>query len=298
LPAVDWVDRVTGIRQWTRGGKRAAHKPLLLLYALGHFQRHGDTPIAYSAVEERLSRLLREFGPPRTTSPAYPFHHLTRDDLWEVRTAAGGPSPGPLVGELRSSAASGRLTGDLVRDLRRDPRLLPQLVRAILDANFEPSMHEDICAEAGLALEAIEIGRPPEIAGRRRDADFRNRIMVAYEYQCAFCGYDGWLNGTAVGLDAAHVQWWAFDGPDDVANGICLCALHHKLFDKGVLGITRDRQIAVSVHYIGRSPTTRHLVLSLSGRAVGQPQNAFPTVEDDRIAWHTSEVFRSPARAA
>ena len=47
------------------------------------------------------------------------------------------------------------------------------------------------------------------------------------------------LTGTAVALDAAHVRWRAFDGPDNIANGICLCVLHH-LFDKGVLGLSKQ----------------------------------------------------------
>ncbi|TDD88845.1 phosphorothioated DNA-binding restriction endonuclease [Actinomadura rubrisoli] len=290
---MDWVERVTAVRRWTRGQERAPHKPLLLLYALGHFQRHGDAPIVFSAAEQHLAHLLREFGPPRPTSPGYPFHHLASDGLWEVRTADGGPSPGSGVGALRSTGASGHLTDDLVQALRRDPRLLPQLGRAILDANFEPSLHDDLCAEAGLDLEAAA-----GAAVRRRSREFRQRVMVAYEYRCAFCGYDGWLDGTAVGLDAAHVQWWAFDGPDDVGNGLCLCALHHKLFDKGVLGMTPGWEITVSVHYIGRGATSRGQVIDLAGRTASRPQSAFPSVDDQHIIWHAREVFRSPARAA
>ncbi len=121
--------------------------------------------------------------------------------------------------------------------------------------------------------------------------------MVAYEYQCAFCGYDGWLNGTAVGLDAAHVRWWAFERPDDVANGICLCALHHKLLDKGALGITDDRRVAVSAHYVGRGPAARDQVHALTDRPIGEPQKAFYNVDGEHIAWHAREVFRGPARA-
>jgi putative restriction endonuclease len=291
---MDWVERVTRVRRWTRGGERAPHKPLLLLYALGHFQRHGDVPIVYSAAEQQLARLLREFGPPRTTTPAYPFHHLTSDGLWEVRTTDGKASPGPLVGALRDSGAAGRLAGDLVRDLQREPRLLAQLARAILEASFEPSLHEDICAETSLDLEG-SVG-PTGLDGRRRSPEFRHEVMVAYEYQCAFCGYDGRLGGAAVGLDAAHVQWWAFDGPNEVTNGVCLCTLHHKLLDKGVLGMTADRQITVSVHYIGRSATARDQVTALAGRQVTEPQNAFPAIADHHITWHTHEVFRSPAR--
>ena len=36
---------------------------------------------------------------------------------------------------------------------------------------------------------------------------------------------------------AAPLRWWAFDGPDAVDNGLCLCSFHHKLLDRGVLDI-------------------------------------------------------------
>lgn len=94
LVAVDWVERAAGLRQWSRGGERAPHKPLLLLYALSRFQRHGDAPIPFDEAEAPLRELLREFGPPRPTSPAYPFHHLASDGLWTVSTTSGEGSSG------------------------------------------------------------------------------------------------------------------------------------------------------------------------------------------------------------
>lgn len=136
----------------------------------------------YSEVEEHLAGLLREFGPSRSTGPAYPFHHLTSDGFWEVRTADGGASPGPRVGVLRAQAARGRLSIELAGALRHDPRLLAQLCRAILDVNFEPSLHDDICAAAGIDLESVEAAGA--VIPRRRDRAFREQIMVAYEYQC------------------------------------------------------------------------------------------------------------------
>ncbi len=217
---------------------RAPHKPLLLLYALGRFQREGARPIEFSALENDLNELLREFGPPRKTSAGYPFHHLTNDDLlWEVRTADGGSSPGPDLGPLRALHARGRLHPRLVAALDADSALLPRLVRALLDADFAPSMHADICQMVGLDLEDAEL--PSGMPGRR-DPAFRLEVLEAYEYCCAFCGYDGWLNGVAVGLDAAHVRWRTYGGPDQLGNGICLCALHHRLFDRGVVGLSED----------------------------------------------------------
>lgn len=135
---MDWAERVTRLRQWRRGGERAAHKPLLLLYALGHFQRYGDGPIPFSEAEEQPGRLLKEFGPPRPTSAAYPFHHLTSDGLWTVSTVAGCGSPGASASALRRQQAVGRLAPDFAWSLRAQPQLLPQLAHIILDTNFEP----------------------------------------------------------------------------------------------------------------------------------------------------------------
>ncbi|CAM3654930.1 phosphorothioated DNA-binding restriction endonuclease [Nocardiopsis rhodophaea] len=297
---MDWVERISGIKRWSRGGYRAPHKPLLILYALGRFQARGDEPIPYRTAEEHLKRLLDEFGPSAGSTPAYPFHHLTNDGLWIVDTAQDRGSPGPYVTRLRESDARGRLAPELVAALRDDPQLLAQIARSLLDANFAPSLHADICMLAGLRLEAVEVPAQgaQQHSGEPRDPAFRDGVLVAYEYRCAFCGYDGWLDRTSVGLEAAHVQWWAFGGPDRMGNGLCLCSLHHKLFDKGVLGLTDEHAITVSVKFVGRSSSAEDLVLALNGRPAIAPQAGFPTVELERIEWHRRQVFREPARHA
>ncbi|MFG2247401.1 phosphorothioated DNA-binding restriction endonuclease [Spirillospora sp. NPDC048823] len=296
---MSWVERVTRVRRYSRNGERAPHKPLLLLYALGRFRSEGPRAIEFSAAEQDLGRLLQEFGPPRATSPGYPFHHLTNDDrLWEVTTAGGAGSPGPNVGTLRNLRASGRLHPALTAALAEDSALLPQLVRALLDANFAPSLHADICHMVGLDLEDAELPSGVRDEFVHRDPAFRPEVLEAYEYCCAFCGYDGWLSGVAVGLDAAHVRWRTYGGPDDLSNGICLCALHHRLFDRGVVGLADDRTINVSRKYIGRATASRSLVLDLVGRAAREPQAGLAPVEHQHIEWHTRQVFRSPARAA
>lgn len=294
---MDWVERVTKLRRFTRGDERAAHKPLLLLYALGRFQRYGDAPIGFSEAEQDLAELLKEFGPPRKTSPAYPFHHLATDGVWTVSTSDGPGSPGASVTALRSRNAAGRLAPPLVESLRAEPLLLSQLAHAVLDANFEPSLHEDICAAVGLDLEAADTGTAGKSVLRRRDPEFRRRVLMAYQYRCAFCGFDGWLDGVLVGLEAAHVRWWTHDGPNEVGNGLCLCSIHHKLFDKGVVGVSSQLKITVSARFAGRSKAAELLVIALSGQDVGLPLKGFPAVAAHHAMWHTREVFRSPARA-
>lgn len=88
------------------GRDAAPHKPLLLLYALGRFQSDADDELPYSAVEADLKQLLTECGPTRGTTPAYPFHHLVSDGVWEVRTEEGVGSPG--TGGAGTTGRAGR----------------------------------------------------------------------------------------------------------------------------------------------------------------------------------------------
>ncbi|WP_340560032.1 phosphorothioated DNA-binding restriction endonuclease [Streptomyces sp. GSL17-111] len=292
---MDWLGRIAALRQWTRDGARAPHKPLLLLYALGRFQEDADGGLSYSVVEEDLKRLLSEYGPPHRSTPAYPFHHLVSDGVWEVRTDRGTGSPGTAVRELRASGAVGRLVPELRAALRREPELLGRMTRLLLDLHFPTSLHGDLCATIGLDLEPPESGGVAS-ARRRRDRRMRELVLTAYAYQCAFCGYDGALGAAPVGLEAAHVRWWAFGGPDDVENGLCLCSLHHKLFDKGVLGVGDDHRILVSRHFVGRGAAARKHVTGLAGRSLTGPQPGVRPVAAQHRSWHTSQVFHGPSR--
>ncbi|WP_328466101.1 phosphorothioated DNA-binding restriction endonuclease [Streptomyces sp. NBC_00448] len=294
---MDWLERAAKLRQWTGNGTRAPHKPLLFLYALGRFQEDAEAELRYSAVEADLGRLLAEYGPAHRTTPAYPFHHLVSDGVWEVRTDRGDGSPGNRVRELRASGAAGRLVPELRTALRREPSLLGRMARVLLDLHFPPSLHGELCEAVGLELELAETGTLTAVR-RRRDRRMRESVLTAYEYQCAFCGYDGMIGAVPVGLEAAHVRWWAFDGPDEVDNGVCLCALHHKLFDKGVLGVGDGQLILVSRDFVGRSAAAREHVVALAGRALLGPQPGTPAIAASHRAWHARQVFHGEPRPA
>ncbi|WP_329219656.1 HNH endonuclease [Streptomyces sp. NBC_01485] len=294
---MDWLERTAKLRQWSRSGSRAPHKPLLFLYALGRFQHDADGDLRYSAVEDDLGRLLAEYGPPNRTTPAYPFHHLVSDGVWEVRTDHGQGSPGSGVRELRAAGAAGRLAPELRAALRREPSLLGRMARVLLDLNFPPSLHGELCEAVGLELQPVKTEQL-SVVRRQRDPRLREQVLTAYEYRCAFCGYDGRIGAVPVGLEAAHVRWWAFDGPDDVDNGLCLCSLHHKLFDKGVLGIGDGHRILVSTRFVGHSPAAREYVIALAGRPLIGPQPGARPVAAIHRSWHTGQVFHGSPRPA
>jgi putative restriction endonuclease len=294
---MDWLERAANLRQWSGNGMRAPHKPLLLLYALGRFQDDAEVELRYSAVESDLGRLLAEYGPANRTTPAYPFHHLVSDGVWEVRTDRGPGSPGSGVLLLRAEGATGRLVPELRTALGREPSLLGRMARVLLDLHFPPSLHGELCEAVGLELELAET-EPLTARRRRRDREMREAVLTAYEYQCAFCGYDGRIGALPVGLEAAHVRWWAFDGPDEVANGLCLCALHHKLFDKGVLGVGDGHRILVSQAFVGRSAVAREHVVALAGRPLIGPQPGALPVAAAHRSWHSRQVFHGAPRPA
>lgn len=63
-----------------------------------------------------------------------------------------------------------------------------------------------------------------------RDANFSERVLAAYSNSCAMCGAQMRL------LDAAHILPAAHpDSTDDTSNGIALCALHHRAYDRSLV---------------------------------------------------------------
>jgi putative restriction endonuclease len=98
-------------------------------------------------------------------------------------------------------------------------------------------------------------------------------------------------------VDAAHVRWWAFDGPNTLDNGLALCTLHHKLFDIGVLGLDPSMRILVSAAFTARTPAGR-VIYDLHGKALA-PRLGIPTPALAHVDWHKREVFKgNPLPAA
>ena len=105
------------------------------------------------------------------------------------------------------------------------------------------------------------------------------------------CGYDGSLHGYPAGIEAAHVRWHSQDGPDEVSNALALCALHHRLFDLGAMGLTEDWTIRVSGLHASADPAGA-AVTALDGLQLSLPHRREKAVATPRIAWHDRQVFK------
>ncbi len=303
MDSTELLDRLGRLRRAQVGAVRVPHKPLLLLWLFGRLATTGTSEVGYAEAEQPVSGLINQFGPAvqRSTArqrAAMPFVHLERE-LWDLRDAAGGPL-GPDLPErsrlLHDLGAVGRLHRH-VEQILLDPGMLVAAARLLLDRHFTPALAPLICDVAGL-----DLGTWAETAGvaggdrlrRRRSATFAEQVLRIYAYCCAACGFDGRIGTVPIGVKAAHVRWHSQHGPDDAANGVALCSLHHTLFDLGVLGLTPDRKLKVSDLYVARSPAG-HAVYALAGRPLAVPLPGQPAVDASHIAWHDRQVFRSVA---
>jgi hypothetical protein len=86
-------------------------------------------------------------------------------------------------------------------------------------------------------------------------------------------------------------------GPDEVANALALCTLHHALLDLGVLGVKVDLQVVVSPLYVARTPAGQ-AVHALHGAALRRPQPNQPAPAAAHLSWHSRLVFKGDVSAA
>ena len=285
---------ITGLNVWKRGDQRAPHKPLRLLYALGRCLQGRSRLIPYEDVDRELKKLLLEFGPPRKSfHPEYPFWRLQSDGLWEIPGAedlqkrkSNSDVPKSI---LLNNDVHGGLKREVYQVLARDKQFLAEMVSRILNASFPDSIHEDILQAVGIDLEKISAG------AAARDPSFRNRILQAYEYQCAVCGFNVRIKDSLVALEAAHIKWHQAGGPDMENNGIALCSLHHKLFDRGAFTIMEDMKLKVSEIAHG-TIGFKEWLLAFHDTEIRPPQRQSYFPETDYVKWHVREVFKGYAR--
>jgi putative restriction endonuclease len=299
-PTANILRKVSNLKTYRRGDRRAPHKPLLLLLAIGQLLR-GHSRLSFGEVEERLSPLLKAYAPPVAArhQPELPYWHLRSDGLWEVEGASRFPRQKgnfPKMDALRSS--TGGLPTEDADLLRSDPRLVQKVINTLLDAHFPPSVHDDILSAVGLTRDLLAEDFAESPVSSSRDPAFRQAVLRAYEYRCAFSGFRAALEGSYFGCEAAHVQWHAFDGPDVVANGIALEPTIHKLFDAGAWSLTDDRRIIVSANYTGSDVAVQRIRVR-HGEPLRPPLPGEPPVALEFIRWHREAklggVFREPA---
>ncbi|MCF8010290.1 MAG: HNH endonuclease [Clostridiales bacterium] len=287
MDSFELKERVNNLSIWKRGDQRAPHKPLLILLALGQLQNKNKRILHYEEVRQSLKDLLIEFGPNRRTyHPEQPFVRLVKDGIWELNTSIYSKN------EIKDNwllvhQVAGGFTESVYSLLKGNETLIREVADIVLHNHFPESIHDDISHAVGLDFDSRTI--------KFRDPEFRKRILHAYEYSCAVCGFNVRLGNNLIAVEAAHIKWHQAGGPDMEENGVALCAMHHKLFDRGAFTISNSGRILVAEGAHGTNGFEEWL-MCYHGKELRAPVCYEYQPRDSFVDWHVREVFKGPAR--
>ena len=135
---------------------------------------------------------------------------------------------------------------------------------------------------------ATETTRPVSV--RLCQGFFRRAVLASYAGACCMCGID-----IPALLTASHIVPWAADETNraNPRNGLCLCALHDRAFDCGILMIHPfDLTVCVADRVVAsRNPAVHWSLTNLNGKHIRLPDRFTPAPEF--LAWHAENVYHT-----
>ncbi len=257
-----------------------------MLFALAQLYR-GTVNNSFEVVDENLSKLLESFGPPNPTRATYPFLRLANDGIWQLQ--ADEPLDTTYdygKRKLIEVHASGSFTPEMQQQLQK-PDVFKRSVEFLLHENFPESLHDDILNALGIDAEFDYT----DSKRKRRDPEFRGRVLEAYQRKCAICGFQIRRDDQVVGVEAAHIKWHQAGGPDIEQNGVAMCTMHHKLFDYGLFAIDENLRLKVSTKANGGFGLQEWL-LRFHDTEIQKPVKRSYYPEPEFIQWQVNEVFK------
>lgn len=123
-----------------------------------------------------------------------------------------------------------------------------------------------------------------------RDSIFRRVVLRAYDARCAITSLKLINGGGRAEVEAAHIRPVESNGPDIVSNGLALSGTAHWMFDRGLIGITDDREILISRH-VNDAAGVRAIInktgrILTPARIADQPHPHF-------LRWHRENCFKA-----
>lgn len=119
---------------------------------------------------------------------------------------------------------------------------------------------------------------------------FRRSVLASYGYRCSFCG----LEIRAL-LNASHIIPWnvSIELRADPRNGFCLCALHDRAFDRGLMSVDANSRLLLSNRLKKATAIALHRVafLELEGKRINLPGKFLP--DSNCVEYHRLNCFDS-----
>jgi len=120
---------------------------------------------------------------------------------------------------------------------------------------------------------------------------FRERVLLAYQNQCALCK----LRHIEL-LDAAHIIGDKDDMGDPVIqNGLSLCKIHHAAFDHNIIGINPNYKIKVRKDILDEidGPMLKYGLQSLDNAYLILPRHERDYPDKDRLDYRFNQFLKA-----
>jgi len=119
---------------------------------------------------------------------------------------------------------------------------------------------------------------------------FRGVVLSSYDFQCAFCA----LSIPEL-LNASHIVPWKVNENlrSNPRNGLALCAIHDRAFDRGLVSIDESSRIVLSSQlkeHIGNNMFDTAFN-KIKGEPVRVPRRFAP--EPENLTYHRDHIFRN-----
>lgn len=282
-------DKIQLISRWRRGDQRAPHKPLMLLYVLSEYKQGHQRLFRFEdEVDQQVKELLVQYGPTRKAyHPEYPFWRLAneKEPFWELingeECIPRKSNTDPKKSELIKYNVMAGFDEDSFRTILANPKLIDDIASKIIQDNFPETLQEELFVRFGFEV----------TSSKSRDPEFRKKVLRAYNYKCAVCGFDLAMDTIPIALEAAHIKWKQFLGPCEVSNGIALCSIHHKALDRGAITLNSELKIKVSSAVTGGELVER-LIWDFEGKPIQLPRDSYQYPAESMVEWHVREVFK------
>lgn len=149
---------------------------------------------------------------------------------------------------------------------------------------------KEVTARDGKAIEPFELPTERERLVRVRLVQrfFRDAVLTSYGHRCAVCSIS-----MPELLNASHIIPWSVDicRRADPTNGIAMCVLHDRAFDRGLITVEDDLTVIVAHRAVIHDPPELHEVgiLRIAGKAIILPDRFQP--DRTAFAYHRAKVF-------
>lgn len=133
---------------------------------------------------------------------------------------------------------------DYFVDYCREYAILHEFGDSVTETDALAAVAAESTAINESAIELVPVARRDvlrKVAAGHLSVQFRNRVLTVYQHRCAMCGLQMGVVEAAHIVPASRAQ-----SSYETANGVALCATHHRAFDTGLVAFNTQYQVMVN----------------------------------------------------